>query len=208
MKTFSKKRIFTIGIIVLVVIAFAQIRCTNQPAAPAAMTQEQLVERGKYLVNSIACNDCHSPKIFTEMGPVPDSTRLLSGHPANSPAIALDSAFLHPGYGYFMSADLTEFVGPWGISFAANLTPDSATGIGAWTEEQFANTIRSGKHLGLPGGRDILPPMPWNWIAHLTDEDLNAIYSFLRSLPAISNKVPAPVAPPDVIALVKMMRKK
>jgi hypothetical protein len=56
-------------------------------------------------------------------------------------------------------ADLTAFVGPWGISYTANLTPDSATGIGAWSEAAFINTIRSGKHLG--NGRDILPPMPW-----------------------------------------------
>jgi len=208
MKPLSKNKILTTGIIVLVVIAFAQIRCTNQPAAPAAMTHDQLLERGKYLVTTIGCNDCHSPKIFTQMGPVPDTTRMLSGHPANGPMLSMDTNALHPGFGYVMTADLTEFIGPWGISFTANLTPDSATGLGAWTEEQFAGALRTGKHLGLPGGRDILPPMPWNWFAHLTDDDLNSIYTYLHSLPAISNKVPVPVAPPDVIAMVKTMKKK
>jgi hypothetical protein len=104
-----------------------------------------------------------------------------------------------------MAPDITAFVGPWGISYTANLTSDSATGIGAWPEQSFINAIRTGKHLGNPNDRDILPPMPWNIIREMTDDDLKAVYAYLQSLPPINNKVPAPVAPPDV---AKMMTTK
>ena len=137
---------------------------------------------------------------MTNMGPVVDSTKLLSGHPANEPLPPIDVKATQPGNWVNFAPDLTAFVGPWGISYAANLTPDSSTGIGAWTEDQFINTLRNGKHLG--NGRPILPPMPWDVFGKKTDEDLKAVFAFLKSLPAISNKVPPPVAPPDVMKMV------
>jgi hypothetical protein len=97
-----------------------------------------------------------------------------------------------------MSPDITAFAGPWGISYAANLTSDSATGIGAWTEEQFIKSMRTGKHLGAENGRPILPPMPWPFISKMTDEDLSAVYAYLKSLPPVSNRVPAPTPPNEV----------
>src|SRR5215216_808337 len=125
------------------------------------------VSRGKYLTTIGGCNDCHSPKIMTAQGPVLDTTKILSGHPASAtlPPIA-KSEWIQ------MAPDITAFVGPWGISYPANLTSDSATGIGAWPEETFIKTLRTGKHLGNPNGRDILPPMPWQEVAKMTDEDL------------------------------------
>jgi mono/diheme cytochrome c family protein len=163
-----------------------------------AMTKEEMIKRGDYIVTTGSCNDCHSPKIMTQMGPVPDSTKLLSGHPGGPlPPINLNS--LKPGNWISMASDITAFVGPWGISYAANLTPDSTTGIGAWSEATFMNTIRSGKHLG--NGRDILPPMPWPFVSKLTDEDLKSVYTYLMSLPPVNNKVPAPVSPPDVMKM-------
>jgi hypothetical protein len=133
------------------------------------------------------------------MGPVPDSTKLLSGHPGNAQLPPVNAASLQPGNWMSMAPDITAFVGPWGISYAANLTPDSTTGIGAWSEETFVNTIRSGKHLG--NGRDILPPMPWQFVSKLTDDDLKSVFAYLKSLPAINNKVPAPVTPPDAMKM-------
>jgi hypothetical protein len=163
------------------------------------MSKEDMVKRGDYIVTTGSCNDCHSPKNMTQMGPVVDSTKLLSGHPANAQLPPINTASLQPGNWMSMAPDITAFVGPWGISYAANLTPDSATGIGAWSEEVFMNTIRSGKHLG--NGRPILPPMPWEFIRKLTDDDLKSVYAYLKSLPAVNNKVPAPVAPPDVMKM-------
>ncbi|HZQ59913.1 MAG TPA: diheme cytochrome c-553, partial [Casimicrobiaceae bacterium] len=88
--------------------------------------------------------------------------------------------------------DLTAWAGPWGVSYAANLTPDK-TGIAGWTVDQFIQAMRTGKHLGV--GRPILPPMPWQQIGKLTDRDLRAIYAYLKSLKPIDNQVPAPTPP-------------
>ena len=91
---------------------------------------------------------------------------------------------------------LTAWAGPWGVSFAANLTPDKETGIAEWSEEHFIQALRTGKHQGQPNGRDILPPMPWQFFKSMTDEDLKAIFAYLRSLPPVKNQVPLPVLPP------------
>ena len=189
--------------VLMVALCIFQIQCTNMQEHKKSneMTREEMIARGKYLVTVVGCNDCHTPKIFTALGPVPDTTKLLSGYPANSPLPQMDTAAIHPGYWYLASPDLMAWVGPWGISYTANITPDSSTGISAWTEENFVGAIRTGKHLGMKGGRDILPPMPWNWMALMTDDDLKSIYQYLRTIPRISNQVPAPVSPPDVIKL-------
>lgn len=170
----------------------------NTPAPMKELTNEQKIARGKYLVTIGSCNDCHSPKIFTQMGPAPDTTRLLSGHPADGPVPKIDTSALNPRQWIMFSPDLTMFVGPWGISYSANLTPDSATGLGAWSEETFMKTLRTGHHLGLPGGRMIQPPMPWMFVGQMTDEDLKSVYAFLRSLPPVKNQVPVPVPPSEV----------
>lgn len=162
-----------------------------------------MIARGAYLVNLGGCNDCHSPKKFTADGPEVDSTKMLSGHPANFPLPPFDTSALKPGYWIQMGPDLTAFGGPWGISFGANLTPDSATGIGAWTEDVFIKAIRTGKHLGQASGRPILPPMPWPAIAKMTDDDLKAVYAYLRSLPPVNNRVPAPLSPEEAAKLGK-----
>src|SRR6185295_19031710 len=90
---------------------------------------------------------------------------------------------------------LTAWSGPWGISFAANLTPDTNTGLrsGVWTEELFIKALRTGKHMGT--ARDILPPMPWNFIGQLSDEDLRSIWAYLGTIPPITNHVPDPIPP-------------
>lgn len=166
------------------------------------LEHDELIKRGEYIVTTNVCQDCHSPKIMTPQGPVPDSTKMLSGHPANSVLPPLSPSVLQPGQWISMTPDITAFAGPWGISYAANLTSDSATGIGAWTEEQFIKTLRIGKHLGAETGRAILPPMPWQFIGKMTDEDLSAIYAYLKTLPPVNNRVPAPT-PPNEVKLVK-----
>jgi hypothetical protein len=90
---------------------------------------------------------------------------------------------------------LTAWAGPWGVSFAINLTPDVETGIGEWSEESFIRLARTGKHQGQPNGRDILPPMPWFNMKELTDADLKAMWAYLRSLQPVKNQVPLPVLP-------------
>ena len=89
--------------------------------------------------------------------------------------------------------DLTAAVGPWGTSFAANLTPHE-TGIGNWSLDQFKRAIREAKFKGLENSRPIMPPMPRHY-AYLTDQDIEAVYSYLQSLEPIDNVVP-PYRPP------------
>ena len=95
------------------------------------------------------------------------------------------------------AATNTAYAGPWGISYAINLTPDHNTGLGIWTEEMFVKSIKTGKHFGT--SRPIQPPMPWQWYRYLSDDDLKAIFAYLKSVPAIPNRVPdwqEPAAPP------------
>lgn len=177
-------------------VILMQISC-NKSEKPE-MTKEEMVIRGAYLVTLGGCNHCHSPKIMTDMGPVPDTTRLLSGHPADAKLLPVDTSMVQMGKWILTTDDLTAWVGPWGISYPVNLTPDEPTGIGTWTDEVFIKALRTGKHMGI--GRPTLPPMPWADIAKSTDEDLKAIFAYLKSLPPVRNKVPDPVPPNQLMA--------
>ena len=180
-------------IAISVMVLFFQISCAGE-AENKPLTKGEKMERGKYLVNFGGCNDCHTPKIYTEMGPVPDTTKLLSGYPAGEMLPAGDVRMTAPGKWVMTEKNFTAWVGPWGISYSANLTPDNATGIGTLSEEMFIKALREGKWMGF--GRQIMPPMPWQGIGLLNDEDLGCIYAYLMSLKPINNQVPQPV-PPD-----------
>lgn len=169
---------------------------TAAAPAPAAPTQTP-VERGKYLVTVGGCNDCHTPKKFGPNGPEPDMDKQLSGNPASEKVAAVPKGLIAPGkWGTVANNHLGAWAGPWGVSFAMNLTPDKATGLGSWTQEMFIGALRTGKHQGT--GRPILPPMPWNWYRNMTDDDLKAVFAYLQSLPPINNPIPDPL-PPDKI---------
>lgn len=160
----------------------------------AKTSQAEMVKRGEYLVNINGCNDCHTPKIMVNGMPEPDPKRLLSGHPANMPMPAVPTDPFDPnGWAVRTTLSLTAWYGPWGVSFASNLTPDQVTGSGAWTEAAFIKAMRTGKHLG--SGRAILPPMPWPMIGKMTDDDLKAVFAYLHSIPPIENMVPQPIPP-------------
>ncbi len=185
------------------IVVLASVACQQAPAPPPAPSPEEvqqaLVERGKYLVTMGGCHDCHTPKVMTERGPEPDMSRMLSGHPANAPVAPVPEGVLSPtGWMGLVNGHLTAWVGPWGVSFTANLTPDEATGLGSWTQEMFMQALRTGKHQGT--GRDILPPMPWPMYGQGTDEDLGAIWAYLRSIPPVANAVPQPIPPPALPA--------
>lgn len=129
-----------------------------------APAKDDRVKYGEYLAGPIAhCSDCHTP-----MGPDGrrDQTRLFAG-----------------GF---------PFRGPWGTSYAANLTPDKETGIGKWTDEQIMRAIYGVR----PDGRKLLPPMPWPYYAgKIAAGDMRAILAYLGSLNPVKNKVPPPDPP-------------
>jgi mono/diheme cytochrome c family protein len=165
------------------------------PARAGASGDQKTVERGRMLIIGGLCHDCHTPKKMGPAGPEPDMTRMLSGHPEGIKVTAPYTPAA--GSPWFVAGNdqLTAWSGPWGVSFAANLTPDKLTGLrsGVWTEELFIKALRTGKHMGV--SRDILPPMPWNFIGQLSDQDLKAMWAYLGSIPPIKNRVPEPIPP-------------
>ena len=162
------------------------------PPAPAAAETPAMtaVERGRYLVTAGLCNECHTPHKKGPNGPEPDMTRMLSGHPEH---VSVTMPKIPAGWMFAGSPTMTAWAGPWGISFTANLTPDQNTGLGVWDEGMFIRAMREGKHMGT--SRQILPPMPWQWVGKYTDDDLKAIFAYLKSIPPVANHVPDPIPP-------------
>jgi len=189
MNTRANARPFQLAVLLLAVASY--------PVAADEMPAAGKIERGKYLVTTSGCNDCHTPWKMGDFGPEPDMERLLSGHP-ESVVLPAPPALPKGPWVVVASDTNTAWYGPWGTSFTANLTPDEETGLGKWTLRTFTDTIRTGRHEGR--GRLILPPMPIPMYKHFTDADLEAIFTYLQSIPPIRNRVPAPVvqeeAPP------------
>ena len=146
------------------IAAFASLSCSSSAKTPAAPTAAEKVARGKYLVSIIGCNDCHTPGTFYGAS---DTTRFLAGSEIG-------------------------WVGPWGVVYAANLTPDPETGLGTWTEDQIVTAIRTGAR---PDDRPLAPIMPWLDFAHLSDEDAHAIAAYLMTIPAVVHQEPKIVPP-------------
>lgn len=160
---------------------------TEQPAGMAS--KEEMIKRGDYLVATIGCGDCHTPKKMTDKGPVPDMDRFLSGYNAAIPLGEYDTAIANSGRWALFYGDLTAAAGPWGVTFAANLTPDG-TGIGNWTLENFRKALKEGKYKGIDNSRPLMPPMPWQNFAKLTDNDIESIFEYLKSIKPVQNLVP------------------
>ena len=133
--------------------------------ASGSASGDEKVDRGKYLVQFGGCFDCHTPGYFFGK---PDMSRYLGGS---------EVGFEIPGMGVF---------------YAPNLTPDPETGLGKWSEDEIVTALQTGAR---PDGRELAPIMPWRSFAKLTKEDAAAIAAYLKSLPAVSHKVPGPFGP-------------
>jgi hypothetical protein len=181
--------------ILLSALVGAQAACKSDPTPktnvdPQAARQAE-IERGKHLVMTSACHDCHTPLKMGANGPEPDFSRELSGHPQDF-VVPPPPAANGPWIGFILATN-TAWAGPWGVSFTRNLTPDKETGLGNWTKQMFIDTIRNGRHMGV--GRPLLPPMPWPMYKNMSDDELGAVFAYLQSLPPIKNQVPEPLAP-------------
>src|SRR3954462_2403861 len=140
------KKLSTLIVLVLSLVIFIFSQCNhnenksdsanrNDSSAVAANNYagyESQAKWGEHLVTIGGCNDCHTPKKMTPMGPQLDTSLALSGHPAHMPPPDVDRKAME-AKGFAVTQTLTAWVGPWGISYAANLTSDS-TGIGDWNE--------------------------------------------------------------------------
>jgi hypothetical protein len=204
------------SLVVASILALALAACTEKketkPApppedAPATVVKLEQIKRGGYLVTVSGCNDCHTPmKLDPALGmPVPQMDRMLSGHPEGAPDPTNE-----PGKGdnAVIGPTFTAFKLPFGVVYSANLTPDAETGLGLWSEEDFIRAVRTGKHRGAEAGRPILPPMPWRGVREMSDDDLEAVYAYLQSIPAVKNHIPEPKVPPPVLAAIDSANQK
>jgi len=130
-----------------------------------------IVEKGEYLVELLACGSCHTNGALAGE---PDMDRPLAGSRTGI-------AYTNP-----MGNDRP------GVIYPSNITPDAETGIGDWTDRQIANAIRAG--IGRHTSRRIVT-MPWQGYAKITDEDVDAIVSYLRTIQPIKHEVPDAVEP-------------
>jgi mono/diheme cytochrome c family protein len=125
----------------------------------AAPRRAATAQYGEYLSQHVGlCAECHTPT--SGLQSKPNRGKLFSGQtkpPADFPALP------------------------------SNLTPDSATGIGTWSEDDFLRTLRTGID---PRGDSLHSFMPWRQVRRMSDDDLRAIYRYLRTLRPISNRIP------------------
>jgi len=169
----------------LFALALSAVMVSAMRQRAQATPPQSSVERGRYLVGITGCHDCHSPNM---VGMKPDPERMLSGRPLTTRVPSKAEGEVHA------SEDLTAWTGGWGQSVASNLTPDPATGLGTrYTEAKFIQTMRTGKK---PEGIQLLPPMPTDVYQNMKDEDLKAIYAYLRTIKPIRNAVRTGLTPP------------
>jgi cbb3-type cytochrome c oxidase subunit III len=122
-------------------------------------------KRGAQLVETLGCVLCHSP--------VDESKRMLPGMK--------------------LAGGMLIRINPFGDFPSGNLTSDKATGLGAWSNDEIKRVITKGI---LRDGSRLLPfPMDYGSYSTLTPDDLDAIVAYLRTVPAVVNKVPAPSRP-------------
>ena len=179
------------AIILTAILSTASLRAAT--GGGAEQDKSVQVARGKYLVDIMGCHDCHTPMKLGPNGPEWDMTRALSGHP-ESLEMPQAPAQQMPWMAS-MASTMTAWNGPWGTSFTRNLTPDKETGLGDWTVEEFIATMKTGRERGK--GRPVLPPMPVQNLAALTDDDIRSLFAYLQSIKPIKNRTPQPIEPPE-----------
>ena len=189
----------------LTIAAICFIGCSENKPAEATDASTDATEKsnfggyetqakwGEHLVAIAGCNDCHTPKKMTPTGPVDDSSLMLSGHPEKAPGPDVDRKQME-SKGLIVTSDFTSWIGPWGVSYSANLTPD-ATGTGNWTESQFLYALRNSISKGIAGSRPLMPPMSMMPVKHMTDDELKAIFAYLKTIKPIKNISVQPTPP-------------
>jgi mono/diheme cytochrome c family protein len=133
--------------------------------AQAAEAERDPVRRGRYVVSTIGCSYCHTP-------------------------VRADGSLVD---GMLFAGGQKWTATPFGDFVSYNLTSDKETGLGGWSDDQIKTVLTRGIR---PDGSRMLPyPMPWPSYASLNASDLNAVVAYLRTIPPISNRTPAPARP-------------
>ena len=124
-----------------------------------AVNDSTSAQYGKYLVTIAACQNCHTPNGERSA----DDINLEGGR---------------------------EFVTDKGIIRSSNITPDIETGIGSWTRDDFLQKFKQYTNENRTAAKgDVITPMPWIAYSGMTDNDLTAIYNYLKTIPPVHNKV-------------------
>jgi hypothetical protein len=154
------RRLLTVPFLAIMLMASSTVLVRALAPAvaepPAADDNAALVKRGAYLVQTMACHDCHTPWKMGPRGPEPDMSRALTGHPEDL-VMPTPPALPAGPWITLMAATNTAFAGPWGVSYTANLTPDPETGLGKWTYEMFIATMKADRSC-LPCRHKSSPP--------------------------------------------------
>jgi hypothetical protein len=199
------KRISTTAIM-LIAVALISTQCTDEKKEDTSTSEvkpavaqfggfDSQVKWGERLVTICGCNDCHTPKKMGPNGPENDMSLMLSGHPEKMPPANIDPKEAAKK-GLIVTQTFTAWTGPWGTTYAANLTSDS-TGIGGWKEEQFIKALHEKKWMGLDNTRPLMPPMSLMPATEMHDDELKAIFAYLKTTPPVKNVIPeATLAPP------------
>ncbi len=165
----------------LALIIISQLYLLAQEKVPQEWEQKSYLELGNYLVNHLAeCVGCHTP--LQPGSDTADRSLFLSGVPEK---------FAGRNEG---PPQIAGYPGPNGARFyPKNLTPDDETGLGKWSESDFAKAFKEG--VRPDGSKYEASAMPWELYRYMSVEDSRAIYRYLRTIKPIRNKVPANIPP-------------
>jgi len=181
------------SLFIIALVSVIAIGCNQKPAEEIAYSPER-IEIGQAVVEGWNCTFCHTPQIQGPDGKfIADPKRFMSGHPSDEeiPTIP-DMVITSPEWMEFLdNLGSTVWATDNVLVFSANLTPDDETGIGTWSETEFVETVRQGRHKGIE--RRIKYPMPWRELSELSDEELLSVYEYLMTLQPVNNKVPTSI---------------
>lgn len=177
---------------ILIAGAIAQVaRVQERVEAPSA---SNVVDRGRYLATIGVCSACHTPPLVTQAS---ESSVGISASDTDRETRANPDWFSYLDYSRSFSGGVPFILrfgeNSHGVVYSRNITPDDETGIGKWTIAEIADVLRTGRR---NDGTVLFMFPPHSFFPNLSDEDATAIATYLKGLPAVSNKINERVLPP------------
>jgi len=172
------KRNYILSFAVLIVLSALTFFTLNAQASN--QYQDATLDHGKYIATIAGCTDCHTP-LKPEYNKPPQELSLeqIQNIAFNANLVLDETKILSGGRPF----DL----GPAGILFTRNLTPDEETGVGSWSDDQLKIAIKTGID---NEGQVLFPVMPYHVFNGMADADLEAVIAYIRSVEPVSNQVP------------------
>lgn len=168
------------------ILAFVGLTSLSQSAVAGNNLQDDILSHGRYIATIAGCTSCHTPDKFEYQNPKTLTLEQIQ-------TIAFDGGSAIDTEKFIAGGRLFD-LGPGGVVYTRNLTPDNTTGIGKWTEEQIKIAIKTSLSAD---GKTLFPVMPYHVYNGMADADLTAVVTFLRSVNAVSNKVPTDTVKTD-----------